>query len=129
LRAGGDFASVLAAAGATPVILAEPVSRNSPAVPPEVLAAAFRAPHPGTGTPAGASIDGLGLANGSYAVFRVDEVLPGRPDDIPRNDRDDLKERLARQTGVREGTGVIFDLRRAAKVVVAAGLFDQQDNF
>ncbi|MBW7929775.1 MAG: SurA N-terminal domain-containing protein [Gammaproteobacteria bacterium] len=130
LRAGADFAATLAAAGATPVVPAEPVSRNSPTVPPEILAAIFKAPHPGGGTAAaGGSIDGLSLANGSYAVFRVDDVLPGRPEDVARTDRDARKDVLARQTGVREGTGVATDLRKAAKVVVAPGLFDQQDNF
>jgi len=135
-RSGGEFAALVAAAGATLVAPAEPLPRNSPAVPPEILAAIFRAPYPAAGAADKAggatergSFDGLVLADGSYAVLRVDAVIPGRPDDIPRGERDARKDILARQTGVREGTGVATDLRNAAKVVIAPGLFEQQDSF
>lgn len=136
-RAGGDFRALVAAAGATLVALPEPLPRNSPAVPAEVLAAIFRAPRPTAESTAAArsadtaarnSFDGLALQDGSYAVLRVDAVIPGQPDEIPREQRDARKAALARQAGVGEVTGVAVDLRKAAKVEVAPGLFDQQEN-
>lgn len=135
-RAGGDFRTLAAAAGATLVAPPEPLQRNSPTVPAEVLAAIFRVPRPAmepaaagkTSAAASGSYDGLELQDGSYAVLRVDAVMPGRPDEIPREQRDARKAALARQTGIGEVTGVAVDLRKAAKVVVAPGLFDQQDN-
>lgn len=135
-RAGGDFRTLVAAAGTTLVAPSEPMQRNSPAVPAEVLAAIFRVPQPAmepaaagkTSAAASGSYDGLALQDGSYAVLRVDAVMPGRPDEIPREQRDARKAALARQTGIGEVTGVAVDLRKAAKVVVAPGLFDQQDN-
>lgn len=135
VRAGGNFRALVSAAGATVIEPAEPLARNSPVVLPEVLAAIFRAPRPavagagqpGTGT-ARSSFDGLMLLDGNYAIFRVDSVMPGRPDDIPQAERDVRKALLARQSGVGEVTGVAMDLRKAAKVIVAPDLFDQQDN-
>lgn len=123
-RAGGDLAALLKDAGVALVTPEEPLSRGSRMVPPEVLGAIFNTAHPSPGI---ASFDGSALIDGSYAVFRVDAVIPGSPDDIPRAERDARKNLLARQTGVREGSAVIANLRNAAKVVVARDLFDQDD--
>lgn len=123
-RSGGDFAALVAAAGVSLIAPSEPLARNSPEVVPEVLAAIFRAQRPVTG----ASIfDGVTLPSGAYVVLRVDEVIPGNPEDIPREQRDARKAMLARQVGVAEITALAMDLRRDAKVVVAPGLFEDQD--
>jgi hypothetical protein len=72
--------------------------------------------------------DGLSLPDGRFGVFRVDEVIPGNPDEIPVEQRDARKNMLARQSGIAEVTALAVDLRKEADVVVAPGLFDQPDN-
>jgi peptidyl-prolyl cis-trans isomerase D len=123
LRAGGDFAALLAEQRATargPVTLA----RNSEEVPTNLLAAIFRAPRPEGGR---SVFDGLALPDGSFGVFRLEQVTPARPEDIPREQRDTRKSVLARQAGVAEVTALAVDLRKEAKVIVAPDLFEQQD--
>ena len=61
-------------------------------------------------------------------MFRIDEVIPGNPDEIPREQRDARKNILARQSGVADVTALAVDLRRDADVMVAPDLFEQQDN-
>ena len=55
-------------------------------------------------------------------------MIPGNPDEIPREQRDARKNILARQLGVAEVTALAVDLRKDADVVVAPGLFEQPDN-
>ncbi len=123
-RGGGNLSALVAGAGGILQTPAEPLGRNSLGVPAEVLAAMFRVPRPAVGEPV---FDGLSLQSGGYVVFRVDEVLAGNPDDIPRVQRDARKSILARQVGVAEVTALAIDLRKDADVVVAPGLFEQQD--
>ena len=102
------------------------IARASQDAPAEVLVARFSARR---GRPrASPCIDGVALPAGGYAVFRVDEVIPGNPEDIPREQRDARKNILARQSGIAEVTALAVDLRKDADVVVAPGLFDQPDN-
>jgi peptidyl-prolyl cis-trans isomerase D len=123
-RGGGDLGALLAEAGVTLRSVAEPMGRNSDEVPPEVLAAIFRTPHPGKGA---GVIDGAPIPGGGYAVFRVDEVIAGNPEEIPREQRDGRKGLLARQVGMSEVGSLAMDLRRDAKVVVAPNLFEKQE--
>ncbi len=99
-------------------------SRRSDKLPAELLAAVFRAPKPVDGSPV---IRGQQMANGDYAVFRLDKVVPGKPESIPRDIRDQRKKILAQQTGAAEATAIAIDLRRQAKVIVAPGLFDEPE--
>jgi peptidyl-prolyl cis-trans isomerase D len=124
-RAGGDFAALSAESGAALVRTDQTLARSSQDAPAEVLAAIFRAPRTADGKP---SYDGVALPSGGYAVFRVDEVIPGNPEDIPREQRDARKTVLARQTGITEVTALAIDLRKDAKVVIAPNLFSQQDD-
>jgi peptidyl-prolyl cis-trans isomerase D len=123
-RAGGDFAALAAESGATLVSAGQTWSRSSQDAPPELLAAIFRTQRPADGK---AVYGGIPLTTG-FAVFRVDEVIPGNPEDIPREQRDARKNMLGRQSGIAEVTALAIDLRRDAEVVVAPNLFEEQDN-
>jgi peptidyl-prolyl cis-trans isomerase D len=123
-RGGGDLATAAGEFGLK-LVSGEPLARNSQEVPPEVLASIFSAAHPETGKPV---FGGIGLPGGGYAVYRIDEVMPGKPEDIQREQRDARKNLLSRQAGVGEVTALAVDLRKKAKVVIAPTLFEQQDN-
>jgi peptidyl-prolyl cis-trans isomerase D len=124
VRGGADLGKLATEAGATlqtPALLA----RNSAEVPPDLLEVIFRAPRPDAGKPV---LGGTVLAGGGYAVFRLDEVIPAKPEDVPRELRDTRKSLLARQVGIAETTALALDLRREAEVVIAPTLFEQPDS-
>ena len=100
------------------------VTRAARDYPPALLASIYRAPHPQEGAP---QYHGLSLGNGGYAVFRLDAVIPGRPENIPQQQRDERKQMLAQQAGGITAAALITDLRRDAKVQIAPDLFDQPD--
>lgn len=123
-RAGGDLATLLSAEKAQwrePV----PLARNSEELPRDLLAAIFRAPRPAPDRPV---YGGLRLGDGSFGIYRIDEVIAGRPEDIAREQRDARKSILARQSGVAEVTALAVDLRNQADVVIAPNLFDAQES-
>jgi hypothetical protein len=93
-------------------------------VPPELLAAIFRAPQPGDGKP---SVQGLALESGAYAVFQVNAVVPGEPEQVPREQRDQRKQILAQRMSVAETEALAGQLRETAKVVVAPDLLKAPD--
>jgi len=121
---GGESFADLAAEFAFEAPEATTLTRAVPDVSPEILAAIFRAPRPIEGQPA---YQGLALGNGGFAVFRLDAVAPGRPEMIPQQQRDQRKQLLAQQAGGNSAGALVADLRGAAKVLVAPGLFDQPD--
>ncbi len=84
----------------------------------------YRAPQPPEGEP---EYHGQALAGGGYAVFRLDAVTPGRPEVIPQDQRDQRKQLLAQQAGNNAAAALFADLRAAADVVIAPGLFDQPE--
>ncbi|MBT8443738.1 MAG: peptidyl-prolyl cis-trans isomerase, partial [Gammaproteobacteria bacterium] len=123
LEAGATFADVaaeLAIAAPEPAVL----TRASPEVPSEILAQIYRVPHPAPGTQ---SYHGFGLRDGGYAIVRLDAVTPGKPEDIPQQQRDQRKQMLAQQEGGAAAAALIADLRAAAKVRIAPDLFDQPE--
>jgi peptidyl-prolyl cis-trans isomerase D len=122
-RAGGDFAALVAAEQAT-LRGPQSLSRTAEDVPASVVTAIFHAPRPQAGRPV---LDGVALPDGDFAVFRLDAVIPANPDDISREQRDARKSVLARQAGVADVTALAMDLRDGASVVMAPGLFEQQD--
>lgn len=121
-RAGEDLSAVLAREGLQ-LTEAGPLTRRSPAVPPDLLAAAFRAPKP-SGAPV---IQGTSLAGGAYAVFQVRSVEPGQPERIPQQQRDERKAVLAQRAAVGETDALAAHLRETADVVVAPDLFKAED--
>lgn len=123
-RGGADLATLLAEDQVTLTSPAVPLARNSGDVPAELLAAIFRAPRPVQGQ---VMVDGLALADGRFGIFRLDEVIPGKPEDLSQEQRDARKNILARQAGIAEVAALVMALRDQARVVVAPGLFEQAD--
>ena len=66
---------------------------------------------------------------GGFAVYQVVEVVPGRPEDLPRQQRDGSKELLARQSGQTQAAALVAELREQAEVKVAPNLFEDLDAF
>ncbi len=133
-RARGEAVLVRLQAGESFADLADEFSFAPPAsvtltraardTTPELLAALYRAPKPVEGEP---QHYGQSLAGGAYAVFRLDAVTPGRPEVIPQQQRDQRKQLLAQQAGANAAAALMADLRAAATVIIAPGLFDQPE--
>jgi peptidyl-prolyl cis-trans isomerase D len=125
VRGGADLVEAAKEAGAS-MVKPAPLSRASTEAPADLVAAVFRAPKPRDDEPV---IDGLTLGTGAYAVYRLEAVSPGRPDAIPREQRDARKSLLARQAGAADMTALALDLRNRASVMVAPDLFEETDSF
>ena len=82
---------------------------------PQVAAAIFRAKKPNMQGPVN---DVVGSNTGSYTVFSLDAVLPGRPESIPVADRDAGKQQLAQQAGGADYTAFVQALYEQADVVI-----------
>lgn len=122
-QTGEDLAAVLASMDLH-LTRTGPVLRRSPLLPPELLSAVFRTPAPVDGKPV---VRGVSLGDGSYAVFRLDRVIPGDPAQIPQDQRDAQKRILAQRSAQAELAALAADLRSKAKVVVAKDLFKAED--
>jgi len=135
VQAGEDLPAVLSAAGLK-LTEAGPLTRRSPTVPADLLAAVFRAPKPGgqpLGKPEGKNggkpvVQGTSLGNGGYAVFQLRSVVPGEPERIPQEQRDQRKKVLVQRVAVGETEALAAQLRESADVVVAPDLFKAEDS-
>lgn len=126
VTAGESLSAVVGAAG-LPLTEAGPLTRRSPTVPPELLAAVFRSPKPGA-TPVGrAVVQGVSLADGGYAVFQLRSVLPGEPERMPQEQREGFRKALAQRVAAGETEAIAAELRDSADVVVAPDLFKVED--
>ncbi|MCC5795387.1 MAG: SurA N-terminal domain-containing protein [Chromatiales bacterium] len=101
------------------------IGRQTRTAPPELVAAMFRAPRPAS--PEDPVFRGVPLSDGSYAVFRLDAVIAGRAEDLPRDERDQRKALLTSISGNQDIQALVTQLRRDARVSVRQGLFDQPD--
>lgn len=117
----GEPIDVIAAEYAFELSSPGPLDRGSAAVDPQLLGAVFRAPKPDGDPPV---FQGVSLANGGFAIFRLDSVQPGLPEAIPQQQRDARKQNLATQLGRSAAAAMVTDLRADADVFVAPGLFD-----
>jgi len=102
----------------------ELILRNDDSLPAEITAAVFRAPP----TAAGTTIEGLETSDGGYAVYRLDRVEPGRPEAVPREQRDQAKQQLALQLGNADFGSLVVDLREGASVQVAPDTFTDPES-
>jgi peptidyl-prolyl cis-trans isomerase D len=111
----GDALEALAAESGIDVLRPGPQLRRSDAVGPAVLAEVFRTV-PDGGLP---TFGGIADGDGGFTVFRLDNVLPGRPEALPRAQRDQAKAVLAQQTGNAALGALVLDLRAEAEVAVS----------
>jgi len=124
VQAGENLEVVAGELGVEP-LAPGPVQRRSDAVAADVLAEVFRTVPAAAGEP---TLGGIAGGDGAYTVFRIDEVLPGRPEDIPRAQRDQAKAALAQQTGNSALGALILDLRAEAEVAVSPDAITEEGN-
>jgi peptidyl-prolyl cis-trans isomerase D len=84
-------------------------------IPAEVVAGAFGLNWSSDG---GVKHQGVALANGDYAVVELSRREPGQPQTISREERDNRKEQLARQTAIFELTAYVGQVTEDAKVQI-----------
>ena len=125
LQGGADLAAAAAERGIE-LVSTSLLRRDAEDFQADLLAAVFRTPKPDAGGPVYSSV---ALSNGGFAVYQVIEVVPGRPEDLPREQRDDGKEFLARQSGQTQAAALVAELRQQADVTVAPDLFEDLDSF
>ena len=73
-------------------------------------------------------VQGITLQTGGFAVFRLNSVVPGEPERIPQEQRDQRKRALAQRTAVGETEALAAHLKETAKVVVAQDLFKARED-
>jgi peptidyl-prolyl cis-trans isomerase D len=117
----GESPDVVAAEYSVEILRPGVLTRGSSEVGSELLSEIYRTPRPVGDEKV---YRGVLLANGGYAVFRLDNVAAGRADAIPQEARDQRKQVLAQQTGSNTVSAFVVDLREQAKVIVAPGLLD-----
>lgn len=125
LHDGADLAAAAAERGIE-LISTGLVRRDAADLPADLLAAVFRTPKPDAGHTVFSS---AAWSSGGFTVYQVVEVEPGRPGDLPREQRDGSKKLLARQSGHTQVAALVAELREQADVEVAAGLFEDLDAF
>ena len=111
------------AAGAT---VAEPklLSRQDAETDQLVVFEVFAAPKPSEDSPVTGRVRGL---DGTYTVYSLEAVLPGRPESIPLAQRDAGKAQLAQDSGVGDYIAFVQSLYSDAEVVINQDALEEQD--
>jgi peptidyl-prolyl cis-trans isomerase D len=125
LRDGVAFADAAAAveAVASPYLV---INRLNEELDERVLEAIYRTKKPQAGKPrTGSAV----TAEGDYAVFSIDAVAPGRPENVPLAERDQRKETLSGQSGIADYTAFILQLESEADIVRSEDALAEQDGF
>jgi len=98
----------------------EQVRRGEADLPADLAAAVFQAPKPELG---GADFyNGLLLASGDFAIYRVLAVIPGKPEQYTVEDRDLRKQQLAGRLGGGHANAVVEALVEQAEVRITPDL-------
>ena len=120
---GEDFGTAAEAAGATvrePTLLTRQDTETDQLVVFEV----FAAPKPAQDSPVTGRVRGL---DGSYTVYSLEAVLPGRPESIPLAQRDAGKAQLAQESGMGDYLAFVQSLYSDAEVVINQDALEEQD--
>ena len=120
---GEDFGVAAEAAGAA---VAEPalLSRQDTETDQLVVFEVFAAPKPDEDSPVSGRVRGL---DGTYTVYSLEAVLPGRPESIPLDQRDAGKAQLAQESGVGDYIAFVQSLYDEAEVVINEDALEEQD--
>jgi peptidyl-prolyl cis-trans isomerase D len=115
LRKSGDLGKVAGSAevGVQPM---KGAARVQPGVPPALLEAAFKLPHPAKGKPQFALVP---LGAGSYALLAVDAVHPGKSDALTAQQLESLRGQMQQAYAVTATRAFIDVLKRGAKIEIA----------
>ena len=125
LAAGDDFAAAAEKVGASP---AAPfaMTRNAEDADQSVAVAVFTALKPTQEKPTTGSTRN---SAGGFTVYRLDAVIPGRPEAIQLAERDAGKRQLADQSGIGDFVAFVQALRANADVVINQDVLAAQDLF
>ena len=125
IQSGEDFG---AAAEAADLSVAEPqlLTRTDQGVDQSLLFEVFAAGKPTAEQPVTGRVR---LQDGSYAVYSLDAVLPGRPEAIPLAERDQGKLMLAQQSGVGDFQAFVGALFEDADIVINDDVLAADDLF
>ena len=88
------------------------VTRGSRDLPPELVSAVFDAPKPNS-VPAPQVVLS---PNGSVLILQIDSVVPGKPEELPRDQRDERKAQLERMVGQSQVAAIVQSLRETATI-------------
>lgn len=123
LEEGRDFAAMAAQLEAT-FVPNVTVGRVDEGVDKAVLGAIFRAKKP---SPGKARLGSIITTEGDYAVYAVNAVIPGRPEAIPLEERDQRKERLQSEAGAADYIAFVNELTREADIERNEDSLEEQD--
>jgi peptidyl-prolyl cis-trans isomerase D len=120
---GEDFGVAAEAAGAT---VSEPklLTRQDTETDQLVLFEVFAAPKPAQDSAVTGRVRGL---DGTYNVYSLEAVLPGRPESIPLEQRDAGKAQLAQDSGVGDYVAFLQSLYNEAEVVINQDALEEQE--
>ena len=120
---GEDFGTAAEAAGAS---VGEPtlLTRQDTETDQLVVFELFAAPKPTEGSPVTGRVRGL---DGTFTVYSLEAVLPGRPESIPLAQRDAGKAQLAQESGVGDYLAFVQSLYSDAEVVINQDALQEQD--
>jgi peptidyl-prolyl cis-trans isomerase D len=123
VHGGEDFGVAAEAAGAA---ISEPtlLSRQDTETDQLVVFEVFAAPKPAQDSPVTGRVRGL---DGTYTVYSLEAVLPGRPESIPLAQRDAGKAQLAQDSGVGDYLAFVQSLYNDAEVVINQDALEEQD--
>jgi peptidyl-prolyl cis-trans isomerase D len=111
LQEGNEIAAV-ATANDVELQSEQAVSRGSRELPPELVSAVFEAPKPND-VPAPQVVLS---PNGSVLILQIDSVVPGKPSELSRDERDERKTQLERMVGQSQVAALVQSLREAATI-------------
>ena len=125
VRGGEDFAKAAEAIGATtsgPTVM----GRDRDTADQFLAVAVFTAVKPTQDNPTlGTTRNGVG----GYTVYRLDAVIPGRPETIPQAERDAGKNQLVEQYGVGDFVAFVQALQADAEIIINDDALAAQDLF
>ena len=125
LEAGEDINTLAEEFGAT-VAPTSAVPRVDQNYDTRLLGTIFASQKPSQDTP---TIGSSALANGDFAVFSLQAVIPGRPEAIPLADRDARKQELSRESGIADLTAFLTELQSNADIVRSEDVTQNEPQF
>ncbi|MDX1516097.1 MAG: peptidyl-prolyl cis-trans isomerase [Woeseiaceae bacterium] len=125
INAGDDFAAAADAAG---LAVREPqmLTRTDQSIDQALIFEVFAAGKPAADAPVYGRVRTL---DGSYHVYSLDAVLPGRPESIPLAERDQGKLFMAQQSGVNDFQAFVRALQDDADIVINDDVVAADDLF
>ena len=123
---GGEDLGVAAETAGLEVAEPQMLTRDSQDVDQSLLFDAFAAGKPSTEEPVFGRVD---MRDGSYAVYKLEAVLPGRPESVPLAERDRGKLMLAQESGIGDFQAFVRALYDEADIVINDDVLAADDLF